>query len=78
MREIIVTLMAFVTMMIMVDRKRIEMYVWAIVVSLGFFGIKGGVYTIVTLGGDRVFGLPNSFIEDNNALALALLMLIPL
>lgn len=73
-----IQLMNFVTLMIMVGRKRIEILVWAIVVSLGFFGVKGGVYTIVTAGSGRVWGPPGSFVEDNNTLALALLMLVPL
>lgn len=73
-----IILMTFVTMMIMVDKNRIGMLVWAIVVSLGFFGIKGGVYTILTGGSGHVFGPPGSFFADNNALALALTMLIPL
>jgi len=77
-RVVKIILMTFITIMIMADKNRIEMLVWTIVVSLGFFGIKGGVYTIVTAGSGRVWGPPGSFVEDNNALALALLMLIPL
>ena len=70
--------MTFVTMCIMQSRERIHMLVWVIVVSLGFYGIKGGVFAILTGGHYRVWGPPGTFIEDNNSLALALIMLLPL
>lgn len=59
-------------------QKRIEQWIWVIVVSIGYYGVKGGVFTILTGGQYRVWGPPSSFIEDNNQLALALLMIIPL
>jgi probable O-glycosylation ligase (exosortase A-associated) len=49
-----------------------------IVVSIGFYGAKGGLWTLVTGGVGRVFGPANSYIEDNNALAVATIMAIPL
>ncbi|MBL4576178.1 MAG: putative O-glycosylation ligase, exosortase A system-associated, partial [Opitutaceae bacterium] len=52
--------------------------IWAIVLSLGFFGVKGGVFTILKGGSSIVWGPSGSFIEGNNELALALLMIIPL
>ncbi len=48
------------------------------VLSLGFFGFKGGIFTIVTAGEFRVWGPPGGFIEGNNELALALIIAIPL
>lgn len=54
------------------------MLIWVIVLSLGYFGVKGGIFTITTGGGFRVWGPPGTFIEDNNTLALALAMTIPL
>jgi putative inorganic carbon (hco3(-)) transporter len=52
--------------------------VWVIVLSIGFYSIKGGVFTIFTLGQYRVWGPEDSFIADNNAFALATVMSIPL
>ena len=46
--------------------------------SLALLGAKGGVFTVLTGGGYRVWGPPSSFIEDNNEFALALVMTIPL
>jgi len=45
---------------------------------LGFYGVKGGIFAIVTAGHYRVQGPALTFIEDNNNLALALTMTIPL
>ena len=59
------------------ERKHIELFIWVNVLSLGFFGFKGGVFTIRTEGGGRVWG-PGGFIEGNNELAVALIMVIPL
>ncbi|MBK7081419.1 MAG: hypothetical protein IPH55_11905 [Betaproteobacteria bacterium] len=43
-----------------------------------FLGIKGGLFTILSGGGDRVWGPPDSVIEGNNELAVALVMIVPL
>jgi probable O-glycosylation ligase (exosortase A-associated) len=73
-----VMVMAFVTLILVNNRERMHWLVWMIVVSLGFYGVKGGVFTVLKGGVNHVFGPPASFIADNNALALALCMTLPL
>jgi putative inorganic carbon (hco3(-)) transporter len=73
-----ILLMTFVTIALMGSRERVHALVWVIVISLAFFGIKGGVFTILKGGESRVWGPPGSFIADNNALAMALVMVLPL
>ena len=73
-----IQLVTFLTMLLVNDREKITGLVWVIVGSIGFFGFKGGIFTIMTAGSFRVWGPPGSFIEDNNELALAQLMIIPL
>lgn len=73
-----ILLMTFVTMILITNRERVQALVWVIVISLAFFGIKGGVFTIVKGGESWVWGPPRSFIADNNALAMALVMALPL
>ena len=51
---------------------------WVVAGSIGFYAIKGGIFTIATLGRFRVWGPEDSFIADNNAFALATVMSIPL
>lgn len=60
------------------DKNKVNALIATIVLSLGYFGLKGGVFTIVNAGAFRVWGPPESFIADNNALSLALVMVLPL
>ena len=76
-RSMKIFLMTFVTLALLTTRQRIDSYVWVIVGSLGFYGLKGGVFTLATGGNYRVWG-PGGFIGGNNELALALVMTIPL
>ncbi|TPG50558.1 putative O-glycosylation ligase, exosortase A system-associated [Rhodanobacter glycinis] len=72
-----VLVMVFVTLVLVNSRERMHWLVWMIVVSLGFYGVKGGAFTILGGGVNHVLGPPSSFIADNNALALALCMTLP-
>lgn len=72
-----VDLMILVGLMLLRTRRHIEILVWVIVCSLGFYGVKGGVFTILTGGSYRVWG-PGGFIGGNNEVALALIIVIPL
>ncbi len=66
------------TLILINKKEHLMALLWIIALSIGFFGIKGGIFTIFTGGAFRVWGPPGSFIEDNNELAVALLMLMPL
>ena len=70
--------MVFVTMMVIRSQKQLRALVWVIVTSLAFYGVKGGVWTVLSGGENRVYGPAGSFIEGNNEIGLALLMAIPL
>ena len=73
-----IQLMTFVAAAVIVERRHVRWLVWVLTVSLGFFGVKGGLFTIRTAGAYKVWGPPGSFIEGNNELALALIASIPL
>lgn len=73
-----ILIMAFMTLVLVNTRERMHWLIWMIVVSLGFYGLKGGVFTLLGAGANHVIGPPHSFIGDNNALALALSMTLPL
>ncbi len=68
----------FLTLMLITDMERFRKLIWVIVVSIGFYSVKGGLYTIITGGSGRVWGPPGGFIQENNSLAVAVLMIIPL
>lgn len=73
-----VDFMIFVGLALMRSKLHIVSLAWVVVASLALLGMKGGVFTVLTGGGYRVWGPPGSFIEDNNEFALALVMTIPL
>ena len=60
------------------ERKHIEFFIWIMVLSIGFYGFKGGIFTIAGGGEQRVWGPPGGFIEGNNEIGLALVVVIPL
>ena len=73
-----IQLMIFVAMMLITTRERLNLLVWTIVVSIGFYGVKGGIFTILHGGVHRVMGPPGTFIGENNSIGLALTMTVPL
>lgn len=77
-RAIKIQLMCLVALILVGNRDQVHKLTWVLALSVGFFGIKGGLFTVATGGGYRVWGPSGSFIEDNNALALAIIMVIPL
>jgi len=60
------------------SRKQLEALLWVIVLSVGFYGIKGGIFTFIVGGEYRVYGPPGNYISDNNGISVALIMTIPL
>lgn len=73
-----IQLIIFLTMMLITDLEKLRQLIWVIVVSIGYYSVKGGIFTLLTGGGYRVWGPAGSFIEDNNGLAIAVLMTIAL
>ena len=77
-RVIKIQLMTFVTLMLINDRERLHLLTWTIALSIGFYGVKGGIFTILSGGGFYVQGPSQSFIGGNNELGLAMLMVLPI
>lgn len=73
-----IMLMVFVAILLLNTRKHIEAVAWAIVVSLGFYGVKGGIFALLTGGNYRIYGPAASDVGDNNAISFALVMILPL
>ena len=73
-----IQLVTVLTILLIKTKKDLDILIWVITLSIGFFSIKGGIFTITTLGGFRVWGPPGSFITDNNALAVASFMIVPM
>ena len=73
-----ILLMTFVTIPLLVGRKRIDALVWVIALSVGFYGIKGGLFLLRGAGDALMIGPAGGFFGDNNAFALTLIMVVPL
>lgn len=71
-------LFLLVTAALLTSRERIHALIWVMVLSLAFFGIKGGGFTLLGGGADKVYGPEMSMIGDNNHLATGLLVSLPL
>ncbi len=63
---------------VMNTKARIHALIWTIVISIGFYGVKGGAFTLAHGGHAIVFGPPDSVYYDNNHLALAVVVELPL
>lgn len=77
-RALKVQLMVLIALFLVGNRGELHKLVWVLAMSVGFFGIKGGLFTVATGGSYRVWGPEGSFIEDNNHVALAITMVVPL
>lgn len=73
-----IQLITYVTLMLMYTPYRLQLLMWVIALSLGFYGVKGGIHVIQTGGAGHVLGPDRSFIAGNNEIGLALIMTIPL
>ena len=71
-------LMGFVTMALFQDRVRLRLLYLVIALSMGFYGLKGGLWVLRTGGAERVRGPGNTFFADNNTMGLALCMVLPM
>jgi putative inorganic carbon (HCO3(-)) transporter len=70
--------MVIISMMLINKPKDVKTFVWVVAMSLGLFGLKGGLFTLASGGNFRVYGPEGSYIGENNSMALALVTTLPL
>lgn len=73
-----IDLMILVSMVLLHSKRHLLLFVWVNVFSIGFYGVKGGIFTVLTGGSYKVWGPENTYIEGNNEIALAAVMVLPL
>ncbi len=73
-----IVLGVLLTASLLTSRRRIHALIWVMCISLGYYGVKGGIFAIMTAGSYRTWGPPDSIIGDNNHIATALLVAVPL
>ena len=72
-----ILLMTFVTPMLIYGRQRITWLVIVIVLSIGFYSFKAGIFSIRTGGVHHVVGPVGTFIQGNTNLGIAMIMVLP-
>lgn len=78
LKVIKIQFMVLIALFLVGNRDELHKLTWVLALSIGFYGVKGGLFTIATGGRHRVWGPEGSFIGDNNSLALAIIMAVPL
>ena len=73
-----VLLMVFLSTSILNTQNRLHQLMRVIGLSLGMFALKGGLFVIVSGGGQRVFGPDHTFLAGANPLGMALAMNVPI
>lgn len=73
-----VHLMCLVTLALLTDWNKVKLLVWVCICSVGFYGLKGGIFTLMHGGEFLVWGPMASAIQDNNHLAVGLVMMLPM
>ncbi|KQY81401.1 putative O-glycosylation ligase, exosortase A system-associated [Pelomonas sp. Root1444] len=73
-----IDLMILVAIVLLHSKRHMMLLTWVLVFSIGFFGVKGGAFTLLTGGSYKVWGPESTYIEGNNEIALAVVIVIPL
>ncbi|RFB01592.1 putative O-glycosylation ligase, exosortase A system-associated [Parvularcula marina] len=60
------------------DRLRFTALLWVVVLIMGFYGVKGGVFTLLTAGQNLYFGLERTVLYDNNHIGIAMATFLPM
>lgn len=73
-----ITIFFLMARLILREKHQINAVIFGLVLALGFYSLKEGLKFIVSGGGHHISGPKNSIIADNNNLALAFSMALPL
>jgi probable O-glycosylation ligase (exosortase A-associated) len=73
-----ILVMVFMCMCLINSKERLRYLVRVIALSLGYYGLTGFLFVLVSGGNSIVFGPAGSFLEANNMIGLALVMNLPL
>lgn len=68
----------FLSILLLQEAQKVRALIWVIALSIGFFGVKGGIFSIMTGAQNQVLGPRDSFISGNTEIGLALNMVVPL
>lgn len=75
---ITVLFMTYAVLALADTRVKIQALLWVFVISIGYYGVTRGLYTIANGGAGYITGPGGTLIGDNNQLAVGLAMMVPL
>lgn len=78
LKVIHIQLLVFLTMMLITDIEKLNKLIWVIVLSVGFFTAKGGLYYLMIGGNFNLWGPSGTSIEPPIELAIAGLIVMPM
>jgi probable O-glycosylation ligase (exosortase A-associated) len=73
-----ILLMTGVTIVLFQDRRKLNILLLVIAVSIGYFGVTGGLWSLYTGFAERLYGPPRSAIADNNDLGFVFTIVLPI
>jgi probable O-glycosylation ligase (exosortase A-associated) len=71
-------LFVLITVALTTNRIRFHALLWIMAVAIGYFGLKGAVFSILNGGQFNVYGPPDTAIYDNNDIGAGLVVALPL
>ena len=77
-RHVKTLVLVFMVFLLINSKVRIQALVFILVISIGYYAVYGGIVSIISGGGSQIVGPPFSPIGDNNHMALAMVVYLPL
>ena len=71
-------LMCLVGFALTTTRERVNQVIWVVALSIGVWGLKGAIWSLLHGGASRLYGPTGTAIGDNNDFGLALIVILPL
>jgi putative inorganic carbon (hco3(-)) transporter len=73
-----ILLFVFLSLMFFQDKRRLRYLLLVVAFSIGFYGVKGGIFALGTGGIFKVYGPGSGFFSSNNSIGLALNTILPI
>ncbi len=73
-----ILLFVFLSLVFFQDKRRLRYLLLVVALSIGFYGIKGGIFALSTGGVFMVLGPGSGFFSSNNSIGLALNTILPI
>lgn len=73
-----IVLMTVVAVCLINNQLKLQAFIWVLILSIGYYGVKGGLFVLASGGNHLVIGPIASALSANNEIARAFIMTLPL